>query len=243
MHQSNPDLPEHESSELRVSQENTLSPVVTYEPRYEPPNEDNPEPEESEKPSEAKPDDSWKKEMRKTLKRRSSGNLPDPHEFEEKWRKIENEIVAFFYRNGVKEQDVTELTQQTAIRAYYGLYPGIKDFNKWVKGIAKYLWYKHLRQAIRNRGISSIYDLEINDIEDMSNEYDEFAEIIEDLPVDRFKERMLNKFKDKRRRIMELHYKGVSVKEISKITGIGQSTVYDNIDKAEKLALATVCGY
>jgi RNA polymerase sigma factor (sigma-70 family) len=66
-------------------------------------------------------------------------------EFERRWNSVNTRISAYFYRNGCPQEDVRDLTQEVAYRAFRS-YPTLQgDFQAWIHTITRRVFADYVR--------------------------------------------------------------------------------------------------
>jgi RNA polymerase sigma-70 factor, ECF subfamily len=156
-------------------------------------------------------------------------NQGDQSRFEREWRVIEPKLAGFFFRKGCPREDIDDLVQETALRSWANFFTLKSDYDSWVWGIARHVFYDYVRKRKRMPEM---------DLED---------QIIDTAPDPGSKTitKMLLKACMKKldpldRKCLMLHdYTGKNLKEISEMLGISLSNVHYHVDKARKILQET----
>ena len=145
--------------------------------------------------------------------------------FESDWDSVENSLIYFFYQRMDDRDDIRDLVQETALKAWSKFSTLRGDFKNWVFAIARNVFIDYLR---KNSQIIESYE----DTYMVSGEAkpDEFI-----LSKIQFQS-LLDELDEIEKKCLLLHdFEGISLREISDQLGISISTVHHRLSKARDL--------
>ena len=70
-------------------------------------------------------------------------------EFERLWNNVNSRVASYFFRNGCPEEDVKDLTQDVALRAYRSFGTQTGDFKSWIYTISKRVFVEYVKMKKR----------------------------------------------------------------------------------------------
>ncbi len=149
--------------------------------------------------------------------------------FESTWREVESKINGYFIRRGCSRNDIDDLTQEVAVRAWKNFHRIKGEFKPYAFGIAKYVYINYINDKANfadDDRIALVADSSLN-----PSQESEVKELIDTCletldPIDR--------------ECLTLHdLHGQNFEEISRILGISRSNAHYHIEKARKLLRET----
>lgn len=142
--------------------------------------------------------------------------------FENVWREIQSKLTGYFYRQACPEEDVRDLVQETATRAWTNLETCKGDLPAWMFGIARYVFLDYLR---RKKDETTI------EIDAVDQRFNPEARSIEKLLISQ----CLQELDPIDRECLVMHdLQGYRFEDIAKKLGISRSNAHYRVEQARQ---------
>jgi RNA polymerase sigma-70 factor (ECF subfamily) len=151
----------------------------------------------------------------------------DAKTFERTWNDAKDDLGGFFYRKGCNTEDIEDLVQETALRAWRGSHQLRGAFNPWVFAIARRVFFDYLKKKKQDGELPEDYE-----IEDTSPGPSHIA------AAKVLMEQCLGELDPVARKCLVLHaLEGINIRKIAELLDIPPSTAHYHIDRARALLL------